>query len=116
MTRVQPKATPNWCLQVKADEPWTGRCVKEKIADDGKRHRCRKPEKHGDNVRACLPVRCGAEVVLVVKIDTEGSEDKVLAGLSRPIDQFHFEVHAGCWMWPPGRSRDPRSWASTSTG
>ncbi len=21
MTRVQPKATPNWCLQVKADEP-----------------------------------------------------------------------------------------------
>jgi hypothetical protein len=33
---VQPKATPNWCLQVKADEPWTGRCVKEKIADDGK--------------------------------------------------------------------------------
>ena len=30
MTRVQPKAMPNWCLQVKPDEPWTGRCVKEK--------------------------------------------------------------------------------------
>ncbi len=48
MTRVQPKATPNWCLQVKADEPWTGRCVKEKIADDGKRHGRR---------RASLPQR-----------------------------------------------------------
>ena len=33
MARVQPKATPNWCSQVKPDEPWTGRCVKEKIAD-----------------------------------------------------------------------------------
>jgi len=32
MTRVQPKAMPNWCLQVKPDEPWTGRCGKEKIA------------------------------------------------------------------------------------
>ncbi|HMB86856.1 MAG TPA: hypothetical protein VKS62_10740 [Methylomirabilota bacterium] len=58
MTRVQPKATPNWCLQVKADEPWTGRCVKEKIADDGKRHRCHKPEKHNDNVHAC---QCSVE-------------------------------------------------------
>jgi len=38
MARVQPKATPNWCSQVKPDEPWTGRCTKEKIADDGKRH------------------------------------------------------------------------------
>ena len=52
------KATPNWCLQVKADEPWTGRCVKEKIADDGKRHRCHKPEKHNDNVHAC---QCSVE-------------------------------------------------------
>ncbi len=23
MTRVQSKAMPNWCLQVKPDEPWT---------------------------------------------------------------------------------------------
>src|SRR5712692_7797210 len=53
MTRVQPKAMPNWCLQVKPDEPWTGRCVKEKIADDGKRHRCHKTEKHSDAVHAC---------------------------------------------------------------
>ena len=53
MTRVQPKATPNWCPQVKPDEPWTGRCMKEKIAADGKRHRCHKPEKHTDNVHAC---------------------------------------------------------------
>jgi hypothetical protein len=34
------------------------------------------------------------EVVLVVTIGTEGSEDKVLAGLSRPINQSVFEVHA----------------------
>lgn len=40
------------------DEPWTGRCMKEKIADDSKRHRCRKPEKHGDNVHAC---QCSVE-------------------------------------------------------
>ena len=58
MTRVQPKATPNWCPQVKPDEPWTGRCVKEKIADDGKRHRCDKKEKHDENVHAC---KCGLE-------------------------------------------------------
>ena len=56
MARVQPKATPNWCSQVKPDEPWTGRCTKEKIADDGKRHRCDKKEKHDDNVHAC---KCG---------------------------------------------------------
>ena len=56
MARVQPKATPNWCSQVKPDESWTGRCVKEKIADDGKRHRCDKKEKHDDNVHAC---KCG---------------------------------------------------------
>jgi hypothetical protein len=37
MPRVQPKAMPNWCLQVKPDEPWTRRCGKEKIAADGKR-------------------------------------------------------------------------------
>ncbi len=30
MTRVQPKAIPNWCPQVKPDEPWTGRCLKER--------------------------------------------------------------------------------------
>ena len=29
-----------------------------------------------------------------VKIDTEGLEDKVLAGLSQPVGQFLFEVHA----------------------
>jgi hypothetical protein len=58
MPRVQPKATPNRCLRVKPDEPWTGRCVKEKIADDGKRHRCYKPEKHNDNVHAC---QCSVE-------------------------------------------------------
>lgn len=29
-----------------------------------------------------------------VKIDTEGLEDKVLAGLSQPLGQFLFEVHA----------------------
>jgi hypothetical protein len=56
------------------------------------------------------------EVVLVVKIETEGSEDKVLAGLSRPIDQFLFEVHAELRDVAAGRSRDSRSWASTSTG
>jgi hypothetical protein len=39
-------------------EPWTGRCVKEKIADDGKRHRCHKPETHSDNVHAC---QCNVE-------------------------------------------------------
>ena len=53
MSRVQAKPTPNWCPQVNPDEPWTGRCVKEKIADDGKRHRCHKAEKHTDNVHAC---------------------------------------------------------------
>src|SRR5215468_6477081 len=62
MARVQPKTTPNWCSKVKPDEPWTGRCVKEKIADDGKRHRCDKKEKHDDNVHAC---KCGrVEAVL----------------------------------------------------
>jgi FkbM family methyltransferase len=30
-----------------------------------------------------------------VKIDTEGFEDRVLAGLSRPVEQCLFEVHAG---------------------
>jgi hypothetical protein len=53
MPRVQPKAMPNWCLQVKPDEPWTGRCGKEKIAADGKRHRCHKTEKRTDAVHAC---------------------------------------------------------------
>ena len=63
MSRVQPKATPNWCLQVKPDEPWTGRCVKEKIAEDAKRHRCHKKEKHDEPVHAC---QCspGVEAVL----------------------------------------------------
>jgi hypothetical protein len=50
MTRVQPKATPNWCPQVKPDEPWTGRCVKED-RDDGKRHGATK-QKHTE---ACMP-------------------------------------------------------------
>ncbi len=58
MTRVQPKAMPNWCPQMKPDEPWTGRCAKEKIADDGKRHRCHKTDKHDDNVHAC---KCSLE-------------------------------------------------------
>ena len=31
MTRVQPKAMPNWCPQVNPDEPWTGRCVTHAI-------------------------------------------------------------------------------------
>jgi hypothetical protein len=53
MTRVQAKPTPNWCPQVTPDEPWTGRCVKEKIAEDGKRHRCHKKEKHDEPVHAC---------------------------------------------------------------
>ncbi len=42
MSRVQAKPTPNWCPQVNPDEPWIGRCVKEKIAEDSKRHRCHK--------------------------------------------------------------------------
>ena len=32
--------------------------VKEKIADDGKRHRCHKPGKHTDSVHAC---QCSVE-------------------------------------------------------
>jgi len=52
MTCVQSKATPNW-PQVKPDDPWTGRCVQEKIAADGKRHQCHKTEKHRDIVHAC---------------------------------------------------------------
>ena len=58
MTRVQPKAKPNWCPHVNPDEPWTARCVKERIADDGRRHRCEKKEGHGENVHAC---KCGLE-------------------------------------------------------
>jgi hypothetical protein len=50
MTRAA-KAMPNWCLQVKPDEPWTGRCVKEKIADDGKRHQCTKRR----SMTPCMP-------------------------------------------------------------
>jgi len=53
MTHVPAKAMLNWCLQVKPDEPWTGRCMKEKIAAAGKRHRCHKTEKHTDAVHAC---------------------------------------------------------------
>src|SRR5258708_859675 len=36
---AMPHVQPNRWLQVKPDEPWTRRCMKEKIADDGKRHR-----------------------------------------------------------------------------
>jgi len=56
MTHVHPKAIPNWCPQVNPDEAWTARCVKEKIAADGKRHRCQKKVGHDDNVHAC---QCG---------------------------------------------------------
>ena len=38
MTHTHPKPITNWCPQVNPDEPWTGRCVKEKIADDGSCH------------------------------------------------------------------------------
>ena len=58
MTRAQPKATPNWCPQVKPEDPWTGRCVQKKVADDGKRHRCHKTVKHHDIVHAC---KCSME-------------------------------------------------------
>jgi hypothetical protein len=58
MTHVHPKAIPNWCPQVNPDEAWTARCVKEKIAADGKRHRCQKKVGHDDNVHAC---QCGLE-------------------------------------------------------
>jgi hypothetical protein len=58
MTHVHPKAIPNWCPQVNPDEPWTARCVKEKIAADGKRYRCQKKVGHDDNVHAC---QCGLE-------------------------------------------------------
>jgi hypothetical protein len=40
-------------LASEPDEPRKGRCTKEKIAADGKRHRCDKKEKHDDNVHAC---------------------------------------------------------------
>jgi len=40
------------------DEPWTARCVKEKIAADGKRHRCQKKVGHDDDVHAC---KCSLE-------------------------------------------------------
>jgi hypothetical protein len=49
---------PNWCPQVNPDEAWTARCVKEKIAADGKRHRCQKKVGHDDNVHTC---KCGLE-------------------------------------------------------
>ena len=58
MTHVHPKAIPNWCPQVNPDEPWTARCVKEKIAADGKRHRCQKKVGHDENVHTC---KCGLE-------------------------------------------------------
>jgi hypothetical protein len=53
-----PKPMPNWCPQVNPDEAWTARCVKEKIAADGKRHRCQKKVGHDDNVHTC---KCGLE-------------------------------------------------------
>ena len=58
MTHVHPKPMPNWCPQMNPDEPWTERCVKEKIAADGKRHRCQKRVGHDDNVHAC---KCSLE-------------------------------------------------------
>jgi hypothetical protein len=51
------QAIPNWCPQVNPDEPWTARCVKEKIAD-GQRHRCQKKVGHDDNVHTC---KCGRD-------------------------------------------------------
>jgi len=58
MTHVHPKPMPNWCPQVNPGEAWTARCVKEKIAADGKRHRCQKKVGHDDNVHTC---KCGLE-------------------------------------------------------
>ena len=58
MTHLHPKPMPNWCPQVNPDEAWTARCVKEKIAADGKRHRCQKKVGHDDNVHTC---KCGLE-------------------------------------------------------
>jgi len=58
MTRVHPKAKPNWCPQVNPDEPRTARCMKERIADDSTRHRCEKQAGHEENVHTC---RCGLE-------------------------------------------------------
>ena len=56
------KWLPGAC-RVKPDEPWTGRCGKEKIAADGKRHRCpQNGEAH--RRRACLSVQSGVEAVL----------------------------------------------------
>jgi hypothetical protein len=78
MTRVQPKAMPNWCLQVKPDELWTGRCGKEKIAADGKRHRCHKPEKHTDAVHAC---QCSLEDTLHVPCRRPRDEPLSRAGI-----------------------------------
>jgi len=49
MTHVHPKPMPNWCPEVNPDEAWTARCMKEKIAADGKRHRCQKKVGHDDN-------------------------------------------------------------------
>jgi hypothetical protein len=57
-SHVHPKPMPNWCPQVNPDEAWTARCVKEKIADDAKRHRCQKKVGHDDNVHTC---KCGLE-------------------------------------------------------
>ncbi len=57
MARVQPKTAPNWCPHVKPEDPWTGRCVQEKIAADGRRHRCHRTVHH-DIVHAC---KCGME-------------------------------------------------------
>ena len=47
------KAHAQLVPQVNPDEPWTGRCGKEKIAEDAKRHRCHKKEKHYEPVHAC---------------------------------------------------------------
>ncbi len=39
------------------EDPWTGRCVQEKITADGKRHRCHRTVHH-DIVHAC---KCSME-------------------------------------------------------
>jgi hypothetical protein len=58
MTHVHPKLIPNWCPQVNLNEAWTARCVKEKIAEDAKRHRGQKKVGHDENVHTC---KCGLE-------------------------------------------------------
>jgi hypothetical protein len=83
MTRVHPKAMPNWSQQVKHYETWTGSCVKEKIAADGKRHRCHKTEKHDDTVHACKCSLSGSSSKRTYICSATGHEIKPPSGWSR---------------------------------